>query len=195
MLATRHLAVSVSALFVATALTVSGAPAQNTDNSGKLRLTAFAVDLNHPGRPATTRVTIIINRWTPDAERDRLVAVLREKGPDGLLEALQKEPPVGSISTTGSVAYDLRYARQLPTEDGGRRIVLATDRPISFYEAQNQPRSFDYRFTLLELRLDRNGHGEGKMQVAVRPTLKDNVLVLEDYEIQPVMLTDVRLER
>ena len=58
----------------------------------------------------------------------------------------------------------------MPGEDGGRRIVLVTDRPISFWEAANQPRSIDYPFTLIELRLNRDGEGEGKMSIATKIT-------------------------
>jgi hypothetical protein len=90
------------------------------------------------------------------------------------------------------LGYDLHYARQLPGEDGGRRIVLATDRPIGFLEAQAGGRTLDYRFTLIELRLDKNGKGEGKMSVAARPEFNDHVLVIEDYATQPVMLNNVQ---
>ena len=50
----------------------------------------------------------------------------------------------------------------------------------------------DYPFTLVELRLDKEGHGEGKLSIATKLTLNDNVLVIENYADQPVMLTDVR---
>ena len=135
---------------------------------------------------------ITINRWTSDPERDRLVTMFKEKGSKALLEELQKMKPVGTISTPGSVGYDLRYARQLPGADGGRRIVLATDRPISFWEASNQPRSVDYPFLLIELRLNKNSEGEGKLSLAAKLSLNDNVLVIEDYANQPVMLNEIK---
>ena len=34
-------------------------------------------------------------------------------------------------------------------------MVLVTDRRIGFWEAANQPRSIDYPFTVIELRLNR----------------------------------------
>ena len=37
--------------------------------------------------------------------------------------------------------------------EGGRRIVLATDRPIGFWEARNMGHSMDYPFTPIEVRL------------------------------------------
>jgi len=166
--------------------------AQTASNTPKEHFTANAVNMSNVGNPGTAQVEITINRYTTDDARDRLMNTFREKGPEGLLKALQAEPPVGTISTPGSLSYDLRYARQLPGEEGGRRIVLATDRPIGFAEAQNSSRTLDYPFTLVELRLGKDGKGEGKLSIATKLTLNDNVLVIENYADQPVMLTEVR---
>lgn len=169
----------------------SGSSTQSSDN-GKEEFSAIAVNMA-PGTTATTTpVEITIERWTSDAERDRLMTVLKEKGPDELLKVLQKEPKVGSIRTRESLAYDLRYARQLPGQDGGRRIVLGTDRPIGFLEAQAGGQTLDYRFTLIELRVGPDGKGEGKLSIAARPEFNDHVLVIEDYAAEPVRLQDVQ---
>ena len=52
-----------------------------------------------------------------------------------LVNALQDMKSVGSIRTPQTLAWDLRYARQFKMDEGGRRIVLVTDRPIGFGEA------------------------------------------------------------
>jgi hypothetical protein len=191
MRAARQLAALCAALVVIGSM-VGSARAQNASSGGKEHYVAIAVDQGGAtGRSGTNQVDIVINRWTPEAERERLLTALR-KGPDDLLKALQKEPAIGRISTPGSIAYDLRYARETPAEDGGRRIVLATDRPIGFWEASSGSRTLDYPLTRIELHVDKDGDGEGKLSIAVRPTLNDNVLVLEDYAALPVMLTSVR---
>ena len=41
---------------------------------------------------------------------------------------------VGRISTPGSIGYDLHYAEERKLPDGGREIILATNRPMSFWE-------------------------------------------------------------
>ena len=169
--------------------------AQTASNSPRERFTAIAVNISTVGRTGATPVDITINRWTTDAERDRLVSIFKEKGSKSLLSALQDMKPVGTINTPGNVAYDLRYARQLAGEDGGRQIILATDRPIGFWEASAQPRSVDYPFLLMEMRLNKNGEGEGKLSLATKLTLKDNVLVIENYANQPVMLNEVKQKK
>jgi len=168
----------------------SGSSTQSSNN-GKEEFSAIAVNMAPGTRATSTPVEITIERWTSDAERDRLMTVLKEKGPDELLKVLQNEPKVGSIRTRESLAYDLRYARQLPGQDGGRRIVLGTDRPIGFLEAQEGGQTLDYRFTLIELRVGPDGKGEGKLSIAARPEFNDHVLVIEDYAAEPVRLENV----
>jgi len=162
------------------------------------RLTAFAVDMsNLAGRNNTATVDIVINRWSTDAERDQLRAALRESGPEGLLKALQKiKDPVGRISANGSLGYPLRFARQVPQSDGGRRILLGTDRLISFLELRDQPRTVDYPFMLIDIRLDANGKGEGKLMPLAKITEdRDHIVEIENYASEPVRLTAVQSKK
>jgi hypothetical protein len=105
-------------------------------------------------------------------------------------------PRAGYIRTPNSIGYDLHYARKMPMDEGGDQIVLATDRYIGFWEAANRPRTFDYPFTLIEMRVGRDGVGEGKMSLFTKVMYdkKKNQIVLEDYGSQPVLLTEVRRE-
>ncbi len=191
MTVTRRLAGLIAALLAIATLGWT-ALAQTASNTQKEEFTANAVNLSNVGATGASKIEITVNRYTSDASRDRLMSVFREKGASGLLKALQSEPPVGNIRAPGSLSYDLRYARELPGQDGGRRIVLGTDRPVGFAEASNRPRTLDYPFTLIELRVDKDGKGEGKLTIAAKLTLNDNVLVIENYADQPVMLTEVR---
>jgi hypothetical protein len=102
---------------------------------------------------------------------------------------------VGRIYTTGSLGYDLRFAYQIPLAGGGRRIVIGTDRPLSFYEASSRPRSADYPFTILEMRVDENGRGQGKLVVASKVTAMGESIELENYTTTPVQLMQVRLDK
>jgi hypothetical protein len=136
-----------------------------------------------------------IEQWTNDAERNSLLGIIAEHTDptDELLRALQGLPRVGYIRTPNTLAWDLRYAHQSALSDGGRRIVLATDRPIGFWEARNQPRTMDYPFTLVEIRLDKNNHGEGKILAGTRIYIDQNKhLVLENYGQQPVRFNRIR---
>lgn len=158
------------------------------------RFTAFAVNMGTPGPTGAGTVEIAVDRWSTDGERDRLMSVLLEKGPDKLLDVLRDMRRVGYIRTPNSIGYDLRFARRVPAEDGGEHVVLATDRYITFWEAVNRPRSIDYPFTVIELHINRDGEGEGKMSLATKiiADKKNNLIVLENYATQPVLLKSVR---
>ena len=186
---------SVSALVALLALTTTVAPAaQNGDTP--IRYTATAVNMGTPVRWTTLTVDMVVERWSSDAERDQLLGILRDKGPDKLLDVLRDLPRVGYIRTPDSTGYDLHFARRHPGEDGGERVVLATDRYITFWEAANRPRTIDYPFTVIDLRIGPNGEGEGKMSLFAKIEFdkENNTIVLEDYGTQPVLLKNVKRE-
>lgn len=161
-----------------------------------LRLTAFAVNMSNMGRGGANTVLITIDRWSTDEEREQLMTAFIEKGPDALLSQLQKMKRIGYMRLPNSLGYDLQFARKVESEDGGRRIIIATDRRIGFQEARNQPRTIDYPFTVTEIRLDKNGEGQGKMSIATKITYnkKTKTVELENYASEPVRLTQVKAE-
>jgi len=61
------------------------------------------------------------------------------------------------------------------------------------WEAVNRPRSIDYPFTLIELRLNNRGEGEGKLNLATRIDVRrtGRTIQLENYDSQPIHLSEV----
>jgi hypothetical protein len=155
------------------------------------RYTAMAANLTTGGSGI---VDITVNRWSTETERNRLVATLLQQGPENLLDVLEDMPRLGYIRLDGGLGYDLHYAQKIQGPDGGERVVLATNRPIGFWEASNRPRSIDYPFTVIELRLNRDGEGEGKLSFATKITgdNESKVITLENYDTQPVLLQSVK---
>ena len=180
------------ALFFLSSFT--GAPASAQQPDLPLNLTAVAMSTGGVRTPAVaSRVDITINRWSTAAESQRLMTVLKEKGASRLLDALQDAKSVGTIRTPGNLAYDLRFASAEPGEDGGTRIFLVTDRPVSYWEAVNRPRVSDYPFTFIELRLNPRGDGEGKLALATKIIDRGGKTIeLENYDGQPIALSEVR---
>ena len=160
----------------------------------KEEFNAVAIVNNEFGAGAG-RVIMRVERWSSEAERGTLIRTLMKDGPNALLDVLQDMKSVGTIRTPDSLGYDLRYAHQEPGEDGGRRIVLATDRPISFWEARNQPRTIDYPFTVIEMQIGRDGEGKGTMSVATKIIARGNTIELENFATAPVMLTKIEAKK
>jgi hypothetical protein len=188
MLRTRLAAVVGGALLLASAapLALKAEPSKPTET-----FTCFAAGL---GTGRSNVIDITINRWSTDAERDMLLTTLQESGQEKLLAALEKiRPPVGYMRTPTSVGYDLYYARNTPQPDGGRKVVLATNRWVSFREVSNETRSMQYQFTVIEIHLDKNGKGEGKLVPAAKVSwdTKTKTIEIENYNAFPVDLTNV----
>jgi hypothetical protein len=153
--------------------------------------TAVAIANNNIQTGAGT-VLISIERWSTNAERERFASTLMNKGPRALIDMLQDTRPVGRIRTPDSLGYDLRYAHQTPGEDGGRRIVIATDRPIGFWEAYNRPRTVDYPFTIVQMQIGPDGRGTGTLSEFTKVLASGDNIYLENFASAPVMLTDIR---
>ncbi len=158
------------------------------------RYSASAININN-GQAGNIDITV--NRWSTDKQRDALMAVATQKGPEKLLDALQDMPAVGHFGAPGNLSWDIHFAWKMPLPDGGERVVLITDRRIGFWEAANQPRSIDYPFTFIDIRLNRDGEGEGKMSLATKVVYdkKDNMVSLENFQTSPVQLTNIRREK
>ncbi len=179
------------------ALAVIGLRADAQSGDAAVRLSATAVDLNAPAGAATMPVEILIQRWSTDAERDRVMNAILESGQAQLRNVLQKLPRIGALRTPGSVGWDLRYAGHSPGTDGRDHITILTDRPVAFWELRAGTRTVDYPFTLIDLTIGSNNRGEGKLYVGAKitPDKEDRTIVVENYDIQPVMLNNVRRDK
>jgi len=196
----RNSSVTPVLIFVMATLALAFRPPVNAsmrqDNSVPARFTATATNLDPTVRLTATLVDFTVTRWSTDAERQRLLSVLVDKGQDKLLRALQDIPRVGTMKTPDTLSYDLHYARL--TRDGDEdRVVLVTDRPISMWEQADFNRTLQYPFTVVEMRLDPSGKGEGKITVATKIIAdpKTGQITLENYSSQPVRLSNVRREK
>ena len=188
----------------------ASAAAQEGSEPVRERFSARAVAMgtsNPPLLPAGTTATIDINitRWTTDEEHQRLFEVLAEKGQRALVRELRRQPETGWVRvvnagrgsenvTTRMPSERLRYARQIPLEDGGRRIILAVDRPITMSEVMTpQPRWRRHDVTVFFIDLDAENVGTGQLAIGVQLTVEQetNTLKIESFATEPVRLTRV----
>ena len=149
-----------------------------------------------PGKERADRVNVIIERWSTEQERQALIQAYDKGGAKGLLSALQKTEPVGVLRTTLSRSWDLHYAIQEPRADGGRRIIVGTDRLINHWEVNSQKKA-SYPFTLVELHLDKDDQGDGRISLGtqINRSKDSKSLELEFYDAAPVRLRDVRKQK
>jgi len=141
------------------------------------------------------RLSVAIERWSSDTERDQLTAGLAQSGPDKLLDALRDVPNAGRMYWPGGTLYDVRYARRITRPDGTTDAVFVVDRPLWLWW-ESKPASTPYPYSVIQVRLGKDGAGEGRASFGI-PVTSDKALgvVLSDYAKAPAVLTDVRHER
>jgi hypothetical protein len=194
----------MSVMAALTAVVMTSAPAVTQTHGEKVHITAFAVNMSNIGTGSTADVEFDIERWSTDSDRTKLISVMKEKGADALLEALRNQPSHGRMRFpawqgpdpyNARLGWDIRYASERRDDEGGRRIVLALDRYLSFWEVANRPRTIDYPFTFVEIRVGKDGRGEGKLSIATRVDFNDktNTIELETYASEPVRLQQVKV--
>jgi hypothetical protein len=178
----------IGAMLLVTAV----APAAHQDPPVQEEFSAVLTNISNVGGAGLTPLTIRIRRWTGDEENERMLGILRDKGQRAFLDALIDAKAVGSISTPTSLKYDFFYARQMPTKEGGRRIMLISDRPMTVAERTSAATSRDYPFTVIDLQLDKEGNGEGTLAQLVQLKLLGNILGIENLASGPMRLNNVK---
>jgi hypothetical protein len=128
-----------------------------------------------------------------------------------LTAAIGKAPTIGYVWTNSITGYSIKYAYHAPLPDGGERIILATDRRLGGYLPAWTPETTissspgasattavtDYEFTLIEMRMNSKGSGEGKTSLATKVIVdsEDQTLALDDYAGAAPNLKNVSLNR
>lgn len=140
--------------------------------------------------------TINIYRWSSDAERDEILGVIKSAtaGDREVAKALRGQEKAGYAFMSGRQGYALRYAREFKTEDGGRKIILATDRPVTFQEAYQDTMAGDFDVSVVILTLDANGKGDGILSYGTELKWDDKTDMISPTNVssQPIKLTNVR---
>jgi hypothetical protein len=178
--------------------------AQVLELPAKMRMSAVNMSNNLTGANGILEITI--EKWSTPEERTKLLDTVVEKGQQKLLSELQKAPVKGRIRIpgwTGSdpnnyrTGWNLRYAWHEALPTGAEKVVLGVDRYMSFLEIKNQPKSVDYPFTLVQLQVNKDGTGEGKLAALTMITWdkKKKVLEIENYGTEPVRLSNFVFEK
>ena len=157
---------------------------------------AFAINMGaYTGTGATAQLLMTVNHWATPAERDAFFVTLKEKGSEALLEQLRRAKRVGSLRTPQTVGWDIRLALEEAGKDGGRRVMLLTDRPIGFSEATNRPITIDYPFTVIDMQLPPKGFGQGTLALAAKIIPAGKTVLIENFDTQPVQLNRIETRK
>ncbi|HYR84446.1 MAG TPA: hypothetical protein VE422_10250 [Terriglobia bacterium] len=115
-----------------------------------------------------------------------------------LTAAISKSATVGYLWTNEVVGYSIKYAYRTSSRDGGERIILATDRRLGAgtggWKDVATGTPTDYEFTLIEIRMDSKGLGEGKASLTSKVTFDNEArtVALDNYAATPAILQNVK---
>ena len=117
-----------------------------------------------------------------------------------LKAALGNAAIVGHLWSSSEVAgYSLCYAVRLAGQDGAERIILITDRRLGAWNDLWKPAdaATSYEFSVIELRLNSKGEGEGKTSLSGKVVVDSaaKTFTLENYGALPVVLKTVKWHR
>ena len=158
--------------------------------------TSFAISMGaYSGAGGTAQLIMTVNQWATQEERDAFFVTLKEKGAEALLQQLRRAKRVGSLRTAQTVGWDIRLALEEPGKDGGRRVMLLTDRPIGFSEATNRPITIDYPFTVIDMQIPAKGFGQGTLAIAAKIIPAGKTVIVENYDTQPVQLNRIETRK
>ena len=111
----------------------------------------------------TFNVTVHIDEYSTPEDQQILIDAFNTRGSQGLYNALDKMSSRGHIAVTGTLGYDIKYARRIPFDEGFN-IIVVTNRPINLREAWIDGRSLNYNLSYLEMTLNKEtGKGTGTL--------------------------------
>jgi len=141
----------------------------------------------------TFNITVLIEEYSTLEERQVLIDAFNKSGSEGLFNALNKMKSKGRMAITGTLGYDIAFARKFQTANGVKIRVL-TNRPIRFGELWADSRSSDYNLSAIEFDLSsEKGKSTGILLPACQFTInkKTKELEIENYQ-NPWKLVDVQ---
>ena len=138
------------------------------------------------------------NEDAESAEDPPRASVLRQPPP----QALQELPSVGYLwPGSNGVGYSLKVCLSFGDAERGERITFITGRSLGAFarepwRAVDEPNPPVTGYTVIELRLDADGNGEGKMSLAadVMFDTEAGTVALDNYDTTPVLLEAVTRE-
>jgi hypothetical protein len=113
-----------------------------------------------------------------------------------LSAAVKAAPTLGYIWTAGVTGYSIKYAWRSPAIAETERIVLIVDRRLDSQapDSTTAAAAADATFTVIEMRIDRQGVGEGKTSLTSRVAIdaEAKTLALDGYAAAPAFLKVTR---
>jgi len=187
-------------IFLVIALLLAPAPSQAKKQKTIESYTANVMVMDTPGQQNSSILTMNIYGWTSDEDREKVLDAIKEASGDirsqsvrQVSTTLRKLGKAGYLFLMGERGWPIRYAREFETSNG-RQIILGLDRPVTFSEVYAGSQARDFDVTVIVLKLDSSGNGEGIASVGTELVWNEaeDKIGITNFSSQPVKLTSVR---
>ena len=144
----------------------------------------------------TTYITVRADAFSPPEVVQGLMDMLREKGQDAVVDAMNAMPAIGYMKATNTVAVYIAVIRYIPTATG-YRIVAVSPRQITALGMAKKPIvTTQYPIGAIILDMDTKGKGKGQILPAVKVEFnKEGKFDPQSYGTDPLKLLNVKEEK
>jgi hypothetical protein len=145
-----------------------------------------------PTASASTAVTIRVDKFVSDADRDRIMATIKAGDGAATRAALAAMPDIGFIEMAKR-RTPVKYAYARPT-GAGRLITVVTAQPILFLggAAPDAKPKAGFDLALALLILDGNNAGDGELAPAAKVKMNETgAIVTDEYGSEVIRLTGI----
>jgi len=143
-------------------------------------------------RARMAHLEIVLERWSSEEERTRLVDALRQGWEQGAAALRAVRPSVGTMRDQGQPAWTIQYAHAKRTADGGLDVVLVAEDPVTSWPTQIGQQARD-AISVATIHLDSAARGKGQFGAVAQLTydLGARTIDVKDYLSTPIRLRDV----
>jgi hypothetical protein len=155
-------------------------------------LTASATLKTASGASASAPLTVVIEKFASDAERDELMEAVKKGGTSAAKALLAGRRDAGSVQL-GARKTPIKYAYARPL-GGGRLVTVVTAEPIAFVGAglPGAPPKAGYDLGLVMLEVSEASNGQGELVPAAKVRVSEQgAIVTEDYGSEVVRLSNI----
>ena len=154
--------------------------------------TATATVKTRGGVTSTAPLSVMVDRFSSDSDRDAVLAAIKTGGTDAVRSLLLPRPPIGTLKLGDSVT-SIKYVYQRTTPEG-RLITAVTGSVIAYVgaAAPGAPVKSGFYLGLVMLVVPTAGEGHGELMPATKVRLDDQgAIVTDGYSDEVVQLSKV----
>jgi hypothetical protein len=143
-----------------------------------------------------TFLTVHADAFSPPEVVQGLLDMLRDKGQDAVVAAMNAMPAIGYIKSTNTVAYYLPVIRYIPTATG-YRIVAVCARQITAVGMATKPIvTTEYPVGAIILNVNKEGKSDGQVLPAIKVEFdKEGKFDPKSYGTEPLRILNIKEER